>query len=311
MSLPTVTIIGGTGVLGQNISNAFVTDFRPSFSRVRILTRDPASTKSQQLASKGAELVKVSEGADAHKLLDEAFADTDVIVNALPGSAPEDTQRAILQAAARSSAKVYFLDEFGCDHRINDFPGYESPEFLVKQKLAKEARSSFKGKVIALYTALFFEVGFAHPIVGIDVKNNAFTAYGSPAQRVSWTSLGDIGRAVARLAILATNPATAASIPDDVRIAGSTATFEDVRDTVARVKGIAPAQIKTEDLAAKKAALKAPDASFLEYLRLIMGFRVVMGEGKADFGENNNNELVNPGGKFWKWKSVEDFVRGL
>lgn len=38
-------------------------------------------------------------------------------------------------------------------------------------------------------------------------------------------------------------------------------------------------------------------------------FRVVMGEGKADFGEKNDNELVNPGGKFWKWRSVEDVVR--
>ena len=86
-----------------------MTDFRPSFSRVRILTRDPASAKSQELASKGAELVKLSD----NKVFDEAFAGTDVIVNALPGSAPEATQHAILQAAARSGAKVYFLGEFG------------------------------------------------------------------------------------------------------------------------------------------------------------------------------------------------------
>ena len=39
--------------------------------------------------------------------------------------------------------------------------------------------------------------------------------------------------------------------------------------------------------------------------------RVVMGEGKADFGAENNNELVNPGEKFWKWTSVEDFTRTL
>ena len=103
--------------------------------------------------------------------------------------------------------------------------------------------------------------------MGIDVKNNAFTAYGSAAQRISWTSLGDVGRSVARLAILATNAPTAASVPDHVRVAGSTASFEDIRDVVARVKDVTPAQIKTEDLAAKKAALKTPGVSFLEYLR--------------------------------------------
>ena len=50
------------------------------------------------------------------------------------------------------------------DHRINEFDGYESPEWLGKQKLEKEARSTFKGKVIAIYTSLFFELGFVHPI---------------------------------------------------------------------------------------------------------------------------------------------------
>ena len=35
-----------------------------------------------------------------------------------------------------------------------------------------------------------------------------------------------------------------------------------------------------------------------------------MGEGKMDFGETNDNELVNPGGSLWTWKSVEDYVRG-
>ncbi len=29
-----------------------------------------------------------------------------------------------------------------------------------------------------------------------------------------------------------------------------------------------------------------------------------------DFGEQNDNELVNPGGRLWRWKSVEDYVRG-
>ncbi|PIL30680.1 hypothetical protein GSI_07384 [Ganoderma sinense ZZ0214-1] len=299
MSLPSVTIIGGTGLVGQHISNAFVTDFRSSFSRVRVLSRDPASEKSQELASKGAELVKLSDD----NVFDEAFAGADVIVNALPGSVSEATQQAILQAAARSSAKVYFLGEFGSDHRINDFPGYESPEWLKKQKVEGEARNTLKGKVIALYTSLFLELGFVHPILGIDIKNNAFSGYGSATQRISGTSVVDIGRAVARLSILATNPTTVASVPDHVRIAGSTASLEEIRDIVAGVKGVAPGQIKTEDLAEKKAALKVPGVSFLEYLK------VVMGEGKADFSSQNDNELVNPNEKFWKWTSVEDIVR--
>ena len=90
-----------------------MTDFRSSFSRVRVLTRDPSSPKAQELASKGAELVKFGGAGDAEKTFDEAFAGVDVIVNALPDGADKETKQAAIRAAARSSAKVYFLDEFG------------------------------------------------------------------------------------------------------------------------------------------------------------------------------------------------------
>ena len=110
---------------------------------------------------------------------------------------------------------------------------------------------------------------FDFPVIalGFDIKNNVYTTYGSPSTKLSLTSLPDIGRATAHLAILASDPATAASVPDHVRIVGDTVSFADVRDIVARVKGIAPGEIKTEDLAAKKEALKAPDAPFPEYLK--------------------------------------------
>ena len=105
--------------------------------------------------------------------------------------------------------------------------------------------------------------------MGFDITNNEFTAYGCPSQRISFTSLRDVGRTVARLAMLATDPdpATAASVPDDVRVAGSTLAFEDVRDIVTRIRGVAPAQISIKDLAERKEALRQPGASFPEYVR--------------------------------------------
>ncbi|KAM5535341.1 hypothetical protein V8D89_011026, partial [Ganoderma adspersum] len=292
---------------GLNISDAFVADFRTSFARVRILTRDTTTPKAQGLAYKGAELFQVDDD-DVPSSLDEAFADVDVIVNTLPNTISGDVNHAILQAVARSSAKVYFLSEFEADHRLLVFPGFEPSEWQRRKALAREARRLFRGKVIALYTSLFFELAMAHPVLGFDLANNEFTAYGSPAQRVTFTSLRDIGRAVARLAILATNSdiGEAASVPDDVRIAGGTVTFEDVRDIVAQVRGVAPVRIRTEDLREKREMLRVRTLGvpFHEYIR------VAMGEGKMDFGETNDNELVNPGGSLWTWKSVEDYVRG-
>nr|VWO94474.1 Nucleoside-diphosphate-sugar epimerase [Ganoderma boninense] len=299
---PSVAVVGGTGFVGRNISDAFVTDFRISFSRVRILTRDATTPKAQGLAYEGAELFQVNED-DVHNSLDEAFADIDVIVNTLPSTVSDRVNYAVLQAVARSRAKVYFLSEFEADHRHLNFPGIENVEWVRRQALAREARRSFRGKVIALYTSLFFELAMAHPVLGFDIANNEFTAYGSPTQRVSFTSLRDIGRAVARLAILSTNT-DAACVPDDVRIAGGTVTFEDVRDIVARVRGLPPARVRTEDLRERRRMLRTPGVPFPEFVR------VAMGEGKLDLEEANDNELVNPGGTMWKWRSVEDYIRG-
>ena len=73
------------------------------------------------------------------------------------------------------------------------------------------------------------------------------------------------------LSLLALDPATAATVPDEVRIAGSSVSFEEVRDIVARVKGVEKGKIVSEDLAAHKKALsEKPGEDFLGYLRSVV-----------------------------------------
>ncbi|KAH9890549.1 NAD-P-binding protein [Cubamyces lactineus] len=299
-----VAIVGGTGGLGIHISRAFLTDLKPNFHTARVLTRDPSSATAQDLAAKGAELHKLDE-SDLPRTLDEAFKGVDVIVNVLAGQGPTEVKQAILQAAARSDVKVYFLNEFGSDHKINDFPGYEHPGWLEKQEIAAETRKLLSGrKVIALYPSLFLE--FATTVMGIDLEKNTYLCYGSSKQKLSVTAREDIGRAVARLAILALAPDTASKVPDEVRIAGATTTYEEIRDTMARVKGVPKAEITVKDLTQLKDSIRQdPGKNFFDYLN------VVVGEGKADFSLANANDLVNPGETYWKWKTVEDHVRGL
>ncbi|KAI9059755.1 NAD-P-binding protein [Trametes sanguinea] len=300
-----VAILGGTGGLGQHISLAFLTEFRSSFPTVRVLTRDPSSTAAQEIAGKRATLVKLDE-SNLPRLLDEAFKDIDVVINALPVHISDETKQAAIDAAARSNAKVYFLDEFGQDHRVEGFPGFDHPELINKQRIAAETRKQLKGKkVIALYCGLFFDYSLT-PVLGVDVEKNVYSAYGSPSQRSSTTSKTDVARSVARLASLALDPATAHKVPDEVRIAGATVSYEEIRDIVARVKGVPKGEIHSEDLETHKEALRHnPGQNFIEYLR------VIIAEGKGDLSADNGNELVNPGESFWKWTSVEDHVRRL
>ena len=39
-------------------------------------------------------------------------------------------------------------------------------------------------------------------------------------------------------------------------------------------------------------------------------YRVLVGQGKMDFSKENADELINPGQSLWKWKTVEDQLRG-
>ncbi|PIL30677.1 hypothetical protein GSI_07381 [Ganoderma sinense ZZ0214-1] len=147
---------------------------------------------------------------------------------------------------------------------------------------------------------------------GFDVEKNRYECIGPPNQRVAFTSTADIGRAVARLAILElaldhdTSTLLMASVPEHVRIAGSVVSFEDVRDLVSEIKGGAKGEIRSEDLAAHKKSLpgeREKAGSILHYIR------VLMGENKLDFSRENQNEVVNEGERQWRWRTAEDELR--
>ncbi|KAI0831640.1 NAD-P-binding protein [Trametes gibbosa] len=301
-----VLIVGGAGGLGHHISNAFLTEFKTSFHDVRVLTRDPSSAVAKELLAKGASLHKLDE-EDLPGSLDRAFVGVDVVVNSLPPMAPAALQKGVVEAAARNNVKVYFLSVrrvsvFG-DYRFDDFPGYEHPEWLRRKNVAVEARELLKGKkVIALFSSVFLELVFT--VMGINVAKNVYTCYGPPTQRLTATSKADIGRSVARVAVLALDPITADKVPDALRVAGSTASYADICDIVSRVKGVPKGEVKSEDLAQLKERIRQdPGKNFLDYLH------VSIGEGKADFTSDNANALVNPGETFWKWRTLEDHVR--
>ena len=73
--------------------------------------------------------------------------------------------------------------------------------------------------------------------MGFDTANLTYTAVGTPDQKTATTAKADIGRALAELTLLTLNPQTAASVPDDVHIAGDNVSVREVRDIVQRVRG--------------------------------------------------------------------------
>ncbi|KAI0675930.1 hypothetical protein C8Q78DRAFT_1074896 [Trametes maxima] len=319
-----IAIVGGTGRLGKSprypsrhlaclttdgssrryyISTATLTEFASNFHAVHVLTRDPSSAPAQDLLAKGATLYEFDESS-LPTILDEAFKGVDVVVNVLPTLAiPTATYQEVEEAASRSSAKVYFPSEFGSDHRLHDISAYDNPTWREKAKLGTDARQRLRGrKVVSVFTPVWMEFAIS-PVLGIDVEKNTYTCYGLPSQRFSTASIADVGRSIVRLAILASDSDTTSKVPDELRIAGSTISYEDVRDIVARVKGLPKGKIVSEDLERfKPDILQETDKNYGHYIR------VVIGEGKADFSSDNVDDLVDPNETFWRWKSVEQLA---
>ncbi|PIL35924.1 hypothetical protein GSI_01584 [Ganoderma sinense ZZ0214-1] len=294
----TAVILGGTGEAGTSIGKIFLTEFRSSFPSVRITTRDPDSPKARELAKLGADVRPLSEPVE------DVFSGADVVIDALPGHLAGDYRERILGALVRKNVKVYFLSEYGIEYHITDFKGYDHDEWITKRKVAAAAHAALQGKVkvVELVTGIFHSWVY-RPELGIDVKKNVYTPLGPGTLRFATTGKNDIGRSVARLSILALDPATTAAVPGRLRIAGHNVSYDEIRDIVARVKGVPKGTIRSGDLkAAKENLSKHPTDNILDYIT------IAVGEGKVDFSDNSN-ELVNPGQRFWKWRSVEEELR--
>ncbi|THG98277.1 hypothetical protein EW145_g7451 [Phellinidium pouzarii] len=292
-----VAVAGATGNLGWIVSEAFLTTFKPFFSRILILSRNLSSSRAQALSALGAELVHVrldEVNPENAKSLQDVFAGIDILVNVL-GRSDACVHDMLAEAAIQAGVKVYFPSEFGIDHRLNDFPGFDHKEWGKKRKHFSSvselaAKNGGDVKIIAVYPGLFLEDALS-PRFGFDIDNHAITTIGPSTVRTTFTSKVDIARAVAQLAILAMlSPAALSdSVPAHVRISGKF-------------------RITEEDLAGAKETLSVESA------RGLVGapaghIRVLMGEGKLDFSEDNENELVNPNERLWKWKTIEETIK--
>ncbi|KAL5511054.1 hypothetical protein ACEPAH_4269 [Sanghuangporus vaninii] len=323
-----VAVAGATGRLGYVITEKLLTTFKPFFSRVVAITRDASSQKARALASLGAELHEVhlddpALGDEVKASLRSSMNEIDIVVNAL-GMTSAQVKDVVVEAAIEADAKVYFPSEFGVDHRLNDFPGFDHGEWEKKRRhiaYANELAVKKGGdvKVIAVYTGLFLEDSL-NPRFGFDISARKITILGPTSSKISFTSKRDIARSVAQLAILAmVSPASLQeNVPSHVRIAGCTRSVEEITQALNKnlSQGNKPPEtgegmeiaLVQEDISEARKNLKevyeagnvgAP-ASYI---------RVLMGEGKLDFSQDNSNQLVNPNERLWKWNTIEETVR--
>jgi len=150
-----VAIVGSTRHQAwKDVADIFLTSYRPFFSRVIAVVPDPSSPSAKALAEQGAEIRHI-DPADPLLSFTQAFEGVDVVISAV-GRSTLEYKDALFQAALDSGVKVYFPSEYGVDHRLNDFPGWDDVEWNVKRMHAQKSKelAGDKIKAISVYAGL-------------------------------------------------------------------------------------------------------------------------------------------------------------
>ncbi|KZT38741.1 NAD(P)-binding protein [Sistotremastrum suecicum HHB10207 ss-3] len=300
-----LAIIGATGQLGGAFAEVVTEEsYTQLFPSVRILTRDASSYKAQYFQARSPNVQIVQCDLENEDSVNQALEGVDALVSVLGSAKDQVAKEMVLKALVKNRVKLYIPSEFGAE-RINfDF---ESAVFASKEAHLRAARVAGNGfmKVVAINVGHFMEDsspgGIYGSVLGFDHANLTYTAVGSPTTPVTYVSVKDIARSTARIVQLSLDSSLSATVPNDVRIAGSVVSYQEVAQLAENITG---KKIKVESL-----DLAEFRGRMLKEKGWVMYFRYAMGKGWMDYSNHNERELVNPGQSLWKWKTMEDYLK--
>ncbi|KAI9038309.1 isoflavone reductase family protein [Aspergillus affinis] len=292
---PVVAIAGATGHLGQHIASAFLSSpLRDNFSEVILLSRQGAVPAEFLESNRNAHIV-IRKYND-HDLAD-ALRGVQILVNAV-GPAGHSFKEKLLRALPQTDVQVYFPSEFGVDHYVHDFSHLEWDQKKRHLALARELVPDVK--VCRVFCGLFLEDSIG-PWFGFDTKNGRYESVGSAGSLVSFTSLDDVGRAVASLCSLPKE-----RIPEVAHLAGDTRSIAGIAEIM---RGAGAGRLEVTEIPLQKYKEKTTaEVSWdpADYLRFLMGENRI---NHTSTGLGNANKLVNPEEKQWRWTSLRDLAK--
>jgi hypothetical protein len=166
-----------------------------------------------------------------------------------------------------------------------------------------------------------------HPVGGFQKPHGFYpeegTWYmpGTGKVPVTFTSKTDIALSVIELIKLALADPDRGSVPDQIRIAGTNNTPEEIVEAfnkAANGKTHIKLKLLNDHEEAKqlfsRLVFEPPKGEEHNFDQKFMNevatrvFTMSGGGGNLDFSDHNHNELVNPGQSKWKWKSIEDYA---
>lgn len=293
---PVLAIAGATGHLGKHVTTAFLSStFQDKFSEIILLSRNESCLFQPSSSSQSG--VKLTTRRYNETNLEEALQGIQILVNTI-GPAGHDFTTKIAAVPLQTNIRVYFPSEFGVDHYGHDFAHLEWHE--KKKHLANAQRVVPHMKICRVFCGLFLEDRIG-PWFGLDTQDGKYTSVGSFRTPVSFTSIGDVGRAVASLATMSTE-----KIPDVVHVGGDSRSIAEIAGIM---ESAGAGHIDIDCLLYdkyKKETTAEPSWRPAAYLWFLMGDGGIA-HTSAFLGDDN--ELVNPGQRLWRWKTIEDLAR--
>jgi len=246
---------------------------------------------AQELVSKGGALRTYDE-----RNLAAALQDVDVVVNTI-GPSGHHFKEQLLRSLPQTNVNLYFPSEFGVNHYIHDFEHEEWDAKKHHYKLATELIPNIK--ICRVYAGLFLEDSIG-PWFGFNTKDGKYEAVGDATRLCSYTSIYDVGKAVAILA-----SKLPAELPAEIQLNGDAKSFAEIAEMMkdAGAGSIDVSSIPLESY--KQDVLAKPSPTPERYLRFLIG------EGKIDHSENglgNHNALVQSNESFGRWMTIRDLA---
>ena len=204
----------------------------------------------------------------------------------------------LLESLSKTSVTLYFPSEFGVDHYVHTFAHAEwdakKRHFELAQKLTPGIR------VCRVFAGLFLEDSIG-PWFGFYTAKNKYEAIGSLDQRTSYTSLPDVGRAIAVLASMPPH-----DVPDQIHLSGDSKSVAEIAEIMeeAGADKIALSSIDIQPFRASVIANPSPTPE--RYLRFLMGEGLI---DHTDSGLKNDNSYFDRFQGFGNWKTIRHLAQ--
>ena len=182
-----ILLVGANGSLGKHILGSLLAD--KTFN-VTVLSR----TNSTASFASNVKVIKI-DYSDEQALV-TALNGQDVVISAIGGEGlSTNFDSTLLKAALRSGVKWFIPSEFGID--TSHPAAQNNPVFAPKiavAKLLKENEANIAHT--AIITGVFLDWGFDNGFLGFDIDHRSATLFDEGKNRVSGTTLANIGQAV-------------------------------------------------------------------------------------------------------------------